>query len=285
MAHRQTHQHHQHQHGERPGYDEAGLAEILDLDAEVSGAYLDEVIAWLAAHVDRQPGTIVDLGAGTGPGSLALARRFPTADLVAVDRSAVMLDRLAAAAQAQGVGDRIRGVQADLDDTWPGLTDVDLVWAALSLHEVADSERVLTDVHSALKPGGLLVVTEMEGLPRFLPDDLGVGRPGLERRCHALLLESGWNAHPDWRVQLEKTGFDVIDQRTFQVEGRTTPQRTAHYARTYLRRIRSALEDRLSAEDLRTLDRLLSAEGFAAVLGHEDLIVRGTRTGWLVRRP
>jgi ubiquinone/menaquinone biosynthesis C-methylase UbiE len=66
------------------------------------------------------------------------------------------------------------------------------VWAASSLHEVADPDRVLSNVYAALHAGGLLVVVEMDDLPRFLPDDVGLGRPGLEARCHAALAQAGW---------------------------------------------------------------------------------------------
>ncbi|MEU6034278.1 hypothetical protein ABZ801_02605 [Actinomadura sp. NPDC047616] len=46
--------------------------------------------------------------------------------------------------------------------------------AASSLYHVADPDRMLGDVHAALRPGGLLVVIEMDALPRFLPDGAGL---------------------------------------------------------------------------------------------------------------
>ncbi|TXS25033.1 helix-turn-helix domain-containing protein, partial [Streptomyces sp. gb1(2016)] len=62
-------------------------------------------------------------------------------------------------------------------------TDADLVWASASLHHVDDPAAALTGVRAALRPGGLLAVAELDGLPRFLPDDAVAGRPGLEARC------------------------------------------------------------------------------------------------------
>ncbi|GII59230.1 hypothetical protein Pth03_76190 [Planotetraspora thailandica] len=38
-----------------------------------------------------------------------------------------------------GVADRIRTIQADLDQTWPALGPADLVWASASLHHMAVS--------------------------------------------------------------------------------------------------------------------------------------------------
>ncbi|MCW2584192.1 MAG: methyltransferase type 11, partial [Klenkia sp.] len=171
-----------HAHGPAQG----GLAELLDLDAEVLGDHLDDVLGRVAAAVgDRPVRTVLDLGAGTGTGTFALLERFPDARVVALDVDPAMLDHLAARAGERGVGGRVRGVQADLDGDWPDVGDVDLVWAASSLHHVADPDRALGRMRDALAPGGLLALTEMDSFPRFLPDDVGVGEPGLEARCHA----------------------------------------------------------------------------------------------------
>lgn len=111
-----THHAHQHHHGSGDAHhDETGLADLLDLDAEVLTSYLDEVTEWVSLRTAVAPRTIVDVGAGTGTGSLALARRFKTAEVVAIDQSALMLARLRAAAREQQLTDRLRVVQADLD--------------------------------------------------------------------------------------------------------------------------------------------------------------------------
>lgn len=279
---------HAHGHGthDHPGpHDDAGLAELLDLDAEVLGSYLDEVTDWAAGHAPASPRVIVDLGAGTGIGSLALARRFPAADVVAIDRSERMLARVRAAADEQGLGDRLRVVQADLDVAWPEVGGVDVVWASSALHELADPDRVFRDVHDALTPGGLLVVIELDALPRFLPDDVGLGRPGLEARCHEVLAHAGWNAHPDWRPHLERAGFEVAAQGTFTVEANPARPSTGRYARASLRTIRPAVEGRLAADDLDVLDRLLADDGPDTLLRRGDLTARSSRTAWAARRP
>lgn len=279
--HSHPHQHQHHCGGQAHGH-EASLAELLDLDAEMLGSYLDEVTEWVGQHAPR---TVVDVGAGTGTGGLALARRFSTAEVVAIDRSALMLEHVRAAARAQGLADRLRVVQADLDVVWPQVEAADVVWAASSLHEVADPDRVLRDVYAALNPGGLLVVIEMDTLPRFLPDDVGLGRPGLESRCHETLAQANWNSHPDWRPHLEQAGFEIAAQRSFSIEASPAPERTGRYADAYLRRIRSALNGKLAAEDLNTLDRLLTADNPDSLLRRRDLTLRGSRTAWAAHRP
>lgn len=264
--------------------DETGLADLLDLDAEVLGSYLDEVTEWVGQHAPNAPRTVVDVGAGTGAGSLALARRFSVAEVVAIDTSALMLERLRAAARGQELADRLRVVQADLDVAWPEVGAVDVAWAASSLHHVADPDRVLRDIHTALNPGGLLVVIEMDALPRFLPDDVGLGRPGLEARCHEALAQANWNSHPNWRPHLERADFEIAAQRSFTIAASPAPPSTGRYAHAYLRRIRPALDGQLATDDLNTLDHLL-ADDHPDALPRCDLTVRGSRTAWAARRP
>ncbi|MFC7382915.1 class I SAM-dependent methyltransferase [Sphaerisporangium rhizosphaerae] len=294
MSHSQHHDHldhedqrdrHDHDGEGHAHHDEAGLADLLDLDAVVLGAYLEKVTEWAGRHAPDAPRTIVDVGAGTGTGGLAFARRFATAEVVAVDRSPLMLGRLQATARERGLADRLRVVQADLDLAWPSVGGVDLAWASSSLHEVADPHRVLTDLHAALNPGGLLVVVEMDGPPRFLPDDIGFGRPGLESRCHEAMARAGWNAHPDWRPYLERAGFQIAAEHRFGIEVTPAPPETGRYAHAYLSHIRRGLDGRLPADDLDALDRLLAQDDPGALLHRGDLTVRGTRTAWAARRP
>jgi SAM-dependent methyltransferase len=278
------HQHHVHA-GPHVHHDEAGLAELLDLDAEVFGSYLDELTEWAAQHAPEVTRTVVDVGAGTGTGGLALARRFPAAEVVAIDRSASMAERLRSASRWTDPAGRLRVLQADVDLAWPEVGAVDVAWAASSLHEVADPDRVLRDLHAALRPGGLLVVVELDTLPRFLPDDLGLGRPGLEQRLHEALAQSGWNAHPDWQDHLERAGFDIAGRRTFTLDMDPAPAATGRYASAFLRRVRSALEGLLAPDDRDTLDHLLAEGRPDSLLRRDDLTVRGTRTAWAGRRP
>lgn len=276
-----------HSHGRTPAQShdhEAGLAELLDLDAEVFSAYLNDVTEWVSGYAPDAPRTIVDIGAGTGTGSVALAARFPSAEVLAIDRSTSMLERIRAAARERGLAERIRAVQADVNASWPEVGAVDVAWAASSLHEFADPDRVLRDVFAALNPGGLLVVIEMDTLPRFLPDDIGLGRPGLETRCHEVLAQAGGNAHPNWWPYLERAGFEIVEERRFEIALKPVPPGTGRYADVYLRRIRPALEGKLASDDLSTLDQLLDGENPAAPVNRTDLTVIGSRTAWAARR-
>jgi len=261
------------------------MAEMLDLDAELLAAQLAEVIDWVGQHATRTPLTIADIGAGTGTGSFALARRFPTAEVSAIDLSPGMLDRLHAAALRHGLAERMRLVQADLDVAWPEIGSVDLAWAASSLHHFDEVDRVLGDVFTALHPGGLFVAVEMDAFPRVLPAELGFGRPGLEDRIQAAIAQLGWNSHPNWRTNLEQAGFEMLEERTFVADLTPAPASAGRYAHAFLSRIRSGFTDELAADDLAALDRLLVADSPEGVLNRGDLSVRSRRTGWAARRP
>jgi SAM-dependent methyltransferase len=282
---------HQHQHQPGAETDEAAMAELLDLDAEVMHSYLSEVVDWvhdLAADLPCR--RILDLGSGTGTGALALVQRFVGTDVLALDRSARLLDRLRGKARDLGVADRIRIVQADLDAAWPAIDPVDLVWASSSLHHMADPYRVLTKVFATIRPGGLLAVAEMDRFPRFLPDDLGLGRPGLEARCHAVLAERQAAEVPhlgsDWGPRLSKAGFTIEAERTFAIEMTPPlPPSAGRYAEASLRRIRSGLDRRMSTDDLATLDSLIDSDGPGSLRRRDDLTVRSARTVWIGRRP
>ena len=288
----QSHQHEsRHRHDAAGETDSAASIELLDLDAEVMHSYLSEVVGWVhGLATDRPCRRIVDLGCGTGSGALALARRFEAADVIAVDMSAPLLARLSAKARDLGLADRIRTVEADLDRVWPTMAPVDLAWASNSLHHMSDPDRVVAEIFATIRPGGLLAVAEMESFPRFLPDDIGLGRPGLEARCHAAAAYALADELPhlgdDWGARLRQAGFTIEAERRFVIDlTRPLPAATGRYAQASLRRMRAGLDGRLSAEDLATLDTLVDSDGSVGVLGRDDLTVRAARTVWVARRP
>jgi SAM-dependent methyltransferase len=268
-------------HSDLHRHDDADLADMLDLDAEVLHEYHRDVMTWTASLA---PGRrrIIDLGAGTGTAALALARQLPEAEVIAVDVSEPMLEHIRHRAQALGVAGRVRTVQADLDQPWPAFGPADLLWAANSLHHVADPGRALARAFAALRPGGVLVVTEVGSFPRFLPDPDGAA---LEERCHVALAEvraeAGMHMDEDWPARLAEAGFTVEAERHFDIALRPPlPAAAGRYAQVSLERIRHGLDGRLGADDLAALDAAA-----AGVLGRDDLTVRTSRTVWLARRP
>jgi ubiquinone/menaquinone biosynthesis C-methylase UbiE len=262
------------------------MADLLDLDAEVLSDYHREVTEWVSVHLTKQA-LVIDVGAGTGTGTLALARQLPDADVIALDVDEEMLRHLEDKARASGLADRIRTVQADLDQAWPdGLANADLVWAANSMHHMGDPARAVAQIYRILRPGGLLAVTELESFPRFLADPAGAA---LEERIHTAMAqgreEAGMHMHEDWPSRFAEAGFAVESERRFAIALQPPPDSPkaasmARYAVVTLSRARHGLEDKLSAGDIADLDALIPA-----LSDRDDLTVRTSRTVWLARKP
>ncbi len=132
------------------GHFDHHLAELGYRAPQLVARRLDEMLAPSAV------GTCLDLGCGTGHvGSLIRDR---VAHLHGVDLSAAML----AKAAQRGCYDQL--THGDLVDTLAASTDVvDVVLAADVLNYLGDLRPVWTLVHSALRPGGVLVCTLEDG--------------------------------------------------------------------------------------------------------------------------
>ncbi|AGL17585.1 trans-aconitate 2-methyltransferase [Actinoplanes sp. N902-109] len=254
-------------------------AEMFDLDAEVLHDYHSTLMDWLSG-LAPETRRILDIGAGSGTGTLGLARRFPQASVVALDASADLLAYLTHRAHAAGLGDRVQPLLADLDAGWPDLEPVDLAWASASLHHMAEPDRVLADIRGALRPGGLFAVVELTGFPRFLP-----GADPIEERLHAELSQHHAAELPhmgdDWGDRLAKAGFTVAETRHFDIHlsGPELPAATGRYAQVSLQRLAERYADRLPGADRATLDRLLGED----IRTRRDLEVRARRSVWIGR--
>jgi SAM-dependent methyltransferase len=192
-----------------------------------------------------------------------------------------MLAHLRGRADAVGLGDRIRTVEADLDQPWPDLGPTDVIWAAASMHHMADPARALASAFNTLRPGGLLVITELDSFPRFLA---GTPDEDVESRGHAesdvRREEAGMHMHENWGDRISHAGFTSVTERRFDIELRPPlPPAATRYAEVSLRRMRHTLDERLSPSDLAALDRIVTG-----LPGRRDLSVRTERTVWLARR-
>lgn len=265
---------------------------LLELDGEVLRGYWSAALDWVTGAADGA-GRVLDLGAGTGTGALGLAERLPQAEVIAVDVEPGSLARLRDKAAGRGLADRVRAVEADLDAGWPDFGPLDLTWASMSLHHLADPGRVLGDVRAVTRAGGLIAVAEFAEPLRFLRPDLGFGRSGFEDR----VLEVLGRAHAEelptlgsaWAPRLTDAGWDVIDERQFPIDlDPPAHPRAAEYARAWFARLSEGLADQLEPDDQATLTALLAAlptdQGPGTVPDPAELHIRGIRTVTLARR-
>lgn len=217
-------------------------------------------------------------------------RRFPSARLTAVDFSPQMLARLERRGDRLGQSERLAAVYADLDDGLPAIDEVDLVWASSLLHHLSHPDRLLAQVAALLPPGGWFVAVEAEDVAWFLPEDLGIGRPGLERRCHELLSEHRAAHSPeigsDWGTRLTSAGMVVQAAKVFDVDlSPPLPEPARCYAQGLFSMFTGAARDRLDAEDRAGLDVLLDDKDPRGLARREDLTLRATQRTWAAQRP
>lgn len=103
---------------------------------------------------------ILDLGAGTGFVSLALAQRNPQAQIVAADISIKMLERLQQDVQSSGNKTKpILTACADAENLPFPEKKFDLVISSLALQWCNQLDRVFSEAGRVLKPGGLFMFT------------------------------------------------------------------------------------------------------------------------------
>jgi SAM-dependent methyltransferase len=280
-------------HGSHGSQGEA-MTDLLELDGEALHDYWSAALDWVRDAVGGAR-RVVDLGAGTGTAAVGLAARFPGAEVIAVDVEPDSLALLRDKAAGLGLGGRVRAVAANLDEGWPELGVLDLTWASMSLHHLADPGRVLGEALAATRPGGLIAVAEFAEALRFLPDDLGFGRPGFEDRvasaraaAHAELMPT---LGTDWAPRLADAGWEVTDEREFVIDlrpprgSRSQPASAGEYGRVWFDRLSRGLADRLDEDDVATLATLLDRGSPQFLPRRADLWLHGTRTVTLARRP
>ncbi|MFJ8079662.1 class I SAM-dependent methyltransferase [Streptomyces sp. NPDC096205] len=290
-AHHAPHQHgggHHHDH-DTTDIDWAEMGPLLEAQAELFTPLYEHALSWLAKR-QTDPGLVVDAGSGPGVVAGLFAETFPGARVVAVDSTEPLLERARARAERLGVADRfgtlageLPGVLGDLD--YPA----DLLWASRSLHHLGDQRAALAAFAEHLAPGGTLALME-GGLPaRYLPRDIGIGRPGLQARLDA--LESEWftrmrtslpdtvDETEDWPALLTAAGLKPTGTRTFLLDlPAPAPDRARAYIAAHLTRLRDAMSDDLTPEDRTTLDRLLDPADPASVHHRPDVFVLAAHT-------
>ncbi|MFF3328067.1 class I SAM-dependent methyltransferase [Streptomyces sp. NPDC002888] len=288
-----AHDHHNH-HGNRDHHDHtdidwAEMAPHLESQAELYAPLYERALAWLGKEV-TEPGLIVDAGSGPGVVSCLFAEVFPGARVVAVDGSAPLLERARARAERLGYGDRFDTLAGELPDVLSDLDyPADLLWAGRSLHHLGDQRTALTAFAERLAPGGTVALMEGGLAPRFLPRDIGIGRPGLQARLE--VGEQEWFTRmraglpgsvaetEDWPALLATAGLKHTRTRSFLLDlPAPASDRARAYVAAHLSRLRDGLADDLDAEDRATLDRLLDADDEASVHRRSDVFVLAAHT-------
>lgn len=286
MTHHDHHSHaqsHGHSHSAQDPWAQLpeGFAERLDLESRLSAPIQAAAIKQLSSTLEGTAERIVDLGSGSGAGTVALAEAFPHARIHAVDLSEQLLEKVRDAAGQAGVTDRVQLHRADLNEGWPAEipTGVDAIWASLSLHHVEKPSEVLRQIHVAFRPGGVFVLIETPGDARFEPADLGTGYAGLGDRVLDLVRHVA-DFDTDWDSALAEAGFSTAQREELEFVASATDPDGAKYLVSQLRALQTQLRERGASADADAIDIAIEAiEG-----GNSDVAYRAGRTVWVARR-
>ena len=113
--------------------------------------------------------TVLDAGCGPGRLTLPLAETVgPQGHVLAVDIQSEMLARVRTKVEAAGLGN-VEYLQAGLGEGKLPKAHFDRALLVTVLGEIPDQASALQDIFEALKPGGILSVTEVIFDPHFQP--------------------------------------------------------------------------------------------------------------------
>ncbi len=124
--------------------------------------------AVIVEHLGLQPGmAVLDVGCGPGRLTIPLAKQVGEhGEVLAMDIQPGMLHRAQQKAQAANLKN-IRFLQADIGEGQLRQEQFDRAVLVTVLGEIPDREAALREIFGALKPGGVLSVTEIMLDPHF----------------------------------------------------------------------------------------------------------------------
>ncbi|SRR5579885_396050 len=126
-----------------------------------NAAFQDEIAARLDERLELvrlAPRRILEAGAGCGNGVNLLRRRYPRAEIYALD---LAVEMLRAARRHPGGGGGVPGVCADAGKLPIAGRSVDLIFSNLTLQWCNDLEAVFREFQRVLEVGGLLMFTTL----------------------------------------------------------------------------------------------------------------------------
>ncbi|WP_411144628.1 class I SAM-dependent methyltransferase [Streptomyces sp. x-80] len=263
------------------------LGAQLEREAELHTPFLEKAAGWLRDLLGAGDGAhtrihrVLDVGSGPGVATCLLARFFPHAETVAVDQTAGLLERARMRAARQHLSGRVITQRADLPEEFGTLSPADLIWTSHVVHHLGDQQAALDALAASLRSGGMLAVVERGLAPRFLPRDIGMGRPGLQARLDAAMedrftairdqLPGSEPTVEDWPAMLARAGLIPTGTRTFLTDLPAPlglPAREHLHA--HLTRLHTLIGDRLDDEDRTTLERLVDGDACTGILWRPD---------------
>lgn len=199
---------------------------------------------------------VLDVACGQGNSARLLADEFG-ASVTGVDFSAPLLHAARQSAQAAGLAQRVKFLQADVQDLPCAEKSFDVVFCECALCTFADAPRVLAELFRVLKPGGRLALS-----------DIVINAP-LPEHLHAALGQAlciaGARSTADYQKLIADAGFkpprcqevsSVLLETVQQIEQRL------QLAEVIASLQHISLPPELAAHDIAPIDVLVSARNF-----------------------
>lgn len=185
-----------------------GLKLKTDRRALIPRPETEMLVELVSTRLGKTPASILDLGTGTGAIALALARCFPAASVVGIDRSEEALALARENAKLSGVGEHVTWLCSDWFSALDAAARFDLVVANppyLAAHETAATQPEVREFEpaSALTAAGEDGLEDLRTIVRGAPHHLQVGG--------VLVLETGIAQHPALLVLAETSGFSQAE--------------------------------------------------------------------------
>ena len=145
------------------------------------------------------PLRIADIGCGTGASTLQLARAL-NAKITAVDLIPDFIDVLMANAAREGLSDKIFPLVCPMENLPFDEGEYDVLWSEGAIYNIGFTKGI-TDWRRFLKPGGLLVVSELTWITGERPE-------AIERHWEAEYPETGTASSKI--ALLERSGYSPV---------------------------------------------------------------------------
>jgi malonyl-CoA O-methyltransferase len=198
---------------------------VADFQREAGECLLAE------CRLENVPARVLDAGCGTGHGLQLVARRWPEAQIVALDFAAPMLRRIPQGLPALAVCGDIEAVPL-------AQASVDLVWSSLAI-QWCDTLRVVSEFRRVLCQGGYLAATTL-GPGTFA--ELRRAFMGVDEFRHT----NDFIAEAQLRLALDSGGFETVALRRMEM--------TRHYSdlRSLLASVRELGANHVAASNRRS---------------------------------
>jgi SAM-dependent methyltransferase len=220
-GHSEPHGGHGHGHGHEHGFNAESLRNNDLLYADV----YRQAIGWLAIPAGA---SVLEAGCGAGGFTQLLTEAVaPVGGTVtAFDESGQMLDATRELIEAGAHAGSVSYQQGDIGAPPFEAGSFDLVWSSRTIHHLPDQLAAVAGLAQTLRSGGKLALREGSIRTRFLPDDIGLGAPGLEDRLDVAFqrwfstnVRAGGVSYPyGWTQMLAEAGLGEVTARTFMLE-------------------------------------------------------------------